>query len=277
MTGHAASQDKKQQEFRTLYNQLIDCAVEVYQEDQQKPKQEKRHGFRTVTQDVQAEHYQKMGQKIELACKTVENRFKGTPNITQAQAEQSRHLAPEEADAISAFTIQMANRGFPFSLRRLQQHIDKLLEGTGRPCVGKNWPECFIASRKELATFYAQYLEAKRRNAVNPAKHKKWFDLLSAVLRGDIKDEYPDLDEETPPELIFGVDETNFQTAPSGKEHVIGPAKKKVQHQQRKGSQETITVIATICADRMALRPTVIFKGEHFHVSWDQENPLNAS
>lgn len=178
----------------------------------------------------------------------------------------------------------MSRRGFGLSLRRIRQHANKLLESTGRPPVGENWPERFVASRQDLRMQYAQYLEAKRGQAVNPASHAKWFRLLGAVISGNIPDDpdlahlqedYPDLEPIEPSE-IYGFDETNFQTAPNGKERVVGPAGEKV-HKQCKGSRKTITTVATICGNGSALEPVVIFKGKHFLVQWEQENPLNAS
>ena len=42
---------------------------------------------------------------------------------------------------------------------------------------------------------------------------------------------------------------------------VIGTAGKCVQHQQKTGNRENITVIVTICADGTSMPPAVIFKG----------------
>ncbi|KAF8228561.1 CENP-B protein, partial [Tricholoma matsutake] len=80
-----------------------------------------------------------------------------------------------------------------------------------------------------------------------------------------------------PDELIFGADETGIQQGLGTRQHIIGPKGKKVQHQQRSGDRENITVMVAICADDTSLPPAVIFKGESFQTSWRQNNPLNAS
>ena len=59
--------------------------------------------------------------------------------------------------------------------------------------------------------------------------------------------------------------------------HVIGVRGKKIQHQQSDGGRENTTVIVTICTDGMSLKPAVIYKGQSYHVKWDQENPAEAS
>ncbi|KAJ3558517.1 hypothetical protein NM688_g878 [Phlebia brevispora] len=61
------------------------------------------------------------------------------------------------------------------------------------------------------------------------------------------------------------------------REHVIGKKGKKIQHQQRNGDRETITVIPAICADGTTIPPAVIYKGQGFQVKWLQDNPLKAS
>ncbi|KIK21791.1 hypothetical protein PISMIDRAFT_79259, partial [Pisolithus microcarpus 441] len=72
-------------------------------------------------------------------------------------------------------------------------------------------------------------------------------------------------------------DETGFQPGGGIKEWVLGPAGAKIQHQQRDGNHENVTVMVTICADGEELPPTVIYKGQHFLTEWHQNNTLNAS
>ena len=80
------------------------------------------------------------------------------------------------------------------------------------------------------------------------------------------------------PECTFAMDKVGFQpNGDEGFERVIGPAGKKIQYKQQKGSRETITVLVTICADGTALPPAVIFKGKAYLVKWlEQDNPAEA-
>lgn len=78
-------------------------------------------------------------------------------------------------------------------------------------------------------------------------------------------------------ECIYGADETGIQNGIGTVEQVVGPAGESIQHQQRSGDRENITVLVTICADGTSIAPAVIFKGETFQSSWKQDNPLNAS
>ncbi|KAF5344652.1 hypothetical protein D9758_016411 [Tetrapyrgos nigripes] len=78
-------------------------------------------------------------------------------------------------------------------------------------------------------------------------------------------------------DCIYGADESGFNEDDGAKIRVIGARSKKMQHKQGGGSRENTTVIVTICADRTAIRPTVIFKGKDFQVNWNQDNPMKAT
>ncbi|KIK80085.1 hypothetical protein PAXRUDRAFT_159612, partial [Paxillus rubicundulus Ve08.2h10] len=78
-------------------------------------------------------------------------------------------------------------------------------------------------------------------------------------------------------DCIWAVDETGFQPGTGLKQRVIGPAKRKMQYQQRDGNRENITVMVTICADGNTIAPTVIYKGQAFSTNWHQDDSLNAS
>jgi hypothetical protein len=78
-------------------------------------------------------------------------------------------------------------------------------------------------------------------------------------------------------ENIYGTDESGFFPEGGVRVRVIGARGKKTQHQQSDGGRENTTVIVTICADGSSLKPAVIYKGQSYHVKWDQENPAEAS
>jgi len=39
---------------------------------------------------------------------------------------------------------------------------------------------------------------------------------------------------------------------------------------------ELVTIIETVCADGMALKPTVIFHRKHTNLAWGNDNPCGA-
>jgi len=51
----------------------------------------------------------------------------------------------------------------------------------------------------------------------------------------------------------------------------------KVQHKIGSVNRENVTVLVTICANGTALKPTIIFKGQHFQQRWAENNITGAS
>lgn len=111
---------------------------------------------------------------------------------------------------------------------------------------------------------------------MNPHNKKLFLYLLAKTLAGDDSEDAPAHLQPIIPEHIYGADKTGIQMGIGNRKHVVGPAKGHVQHQQRSGNQENITVIVTICADGTSLAPAVIFKGSGYQVEWNEENPLDA-
>lgn len=101
---------------------------------------------------------------------------------------------------------------------------------------------------------------------MNPITKEEFYQLLKETRES----------ENIPDELVYGGDETGIQGGIGTREYVIGGTGKSIQHQQRDGDRENITVLPTICADGTNLAPIIIYKGEHFQSSWLQENRLDA-
>ncbi|KZV95162.1 DDE-domain-containing protein, partial [Exidia glandulosa HHB12029] len=114
---------------------------------------------------------------------------------------------------------------------------------------------------------WSRTLDSQRGRAVNPTTNAAWFGVLTRTA------------EETQVETkdFYASDEAAFTGGHGTRQRVIRARGKGVQHQQRSGDRETMTVLDTICADGRSLPPTVIYKGQHFLTSWKQNNPLGYS
>jgi hypothetical protein len=221
---------------------------------------------------MEAHYRQETGKIIQLSPATLRRRASGIKSQARSNAERS-WLTSEEAELVIDYAIEMSNRGFPLSHRRLKEHVDEILcarlgdqfPGEG---VGKNWTQRFVEKHSDrLKSSWATPLDSKRGRAVNPSTNDAWWELL-----GDISQKY-----NIKPHNTYGVDEFGTQTGAGERERVIGPKKHGPHYQQRSGNRENITVIVTICADGTALPPAVIFKGSAYQVQWKQENPADAS
>jgi hypothetical protein len=204
-------------------------------------------------------------------------------NLTGARPlAESNHakcwLLPEEEEVILEFALEIASRGWPLEKQHIKAHVDKICRarlGVIFPenGVGLNWVDRFLGRHaNRIQTYRSHPLEALCGKAVNEYTHRNYFNILKHVLdTGD--DGAPLL-----PKNIYGSDETGFRTGEgSSNRKVVGPAGKRIQHLQKTGNRENVTVMVTICADGSSLvPPAVIFKGTKYLVKWKQRNPANA-
>jgi hypothetical protein len=266
MVGKAKSKATREREYAEEKAALQRIAVERYRQELQK-KDGKIRGARKICEEVEIEHKNKTGNHIQLSHATVMRHANGGKPMAEFNAGK-RLLSKDEEEVILGFIQETANRGFPLSHRRLREHANSIIKARNSSFegVGENWTDRFVLSHSErIKTIWSTSLEGNRARSANPTNNKEWFNLLATHLK--------DVD----PECIWGADETGIQTGIAAKERVIGAKGKTTQHQTREGSRENITVIVTICADGSSIPPAIIFKGQSFLVSWQQENPLGAS
>lgn len=251
-------------------------AADRYNAERTSGKSGTLKGVRTICQEVMEECLRETKKEVTLVPYTVLQRAKGRQSMRDFNAGK-RWLEPGEEEAVVTFAIDTARRGFPLTHKRLKDHVDTILRGhLGKDFpdggVGEQWTRRFVERHHEkLQPYWTRSLDHSRARAVNPENNHAYFDLLEEVLNG------MDGEEPIAPDCIYGMDETGIQLGLGGKERVIGVAGEKVQYQQQSGTRENITVLVTICGDGSSIPPAVIFKGEAYHTSWKQNNPLHAS
>ncbi|KIM35937.1 hypothetical protein M413DRAFT_78899 [Hebeloma cylindrosporum] len=237
-----------------------------------KPKNSRR-GLRTICAEIAALHFSETGNVVKLSHATLKRLVDG--GLTRDEAHEARSwLMPSEVNVVIDFVVEMADRGFPLSHRRLKEHVDlicraRLGKEFPESGVGVNWTYRFSKKYAErIKISRSRPLEDKRGRAVNPHTNAEYWKILRETL-----EKYSIL-----PENIYGTDEIGIQTQGGGeREYVFGARRKAAPYQQRSGTWENITVIVTICADGTSTPPAVIFKGKAFQPSWAENNPLNAS
>jgi len=271
MVNHAKSDALKRQIARKVKDNLMAQALTLYRTEKSKPFGIKSASLRKVCQMISDDYYLRTKKRINLDHNTLARLEKGGTSLTDHNGRKS-WLTHDEQQVILEYALEMARRGFPLSPKRLREHAENILRGRLGDAfcedgLGKNWATRFITKHHErIGMYWSLSLDSSRGRAVNPITKAEYFDLLK-----DIREEY-----DIPDRLVYGADETGIQTGIGVTERVIGPAGSKIQHQQRSGNRENITVLPTICADGTTIPPTVIFKGEAFQTKWLQENPLDA-
>lgn len=272
MVGRPKSDKKKRRIAQEAHDGLMSRAVLAYQAELKKPSGMPRKGSRTICTDFETLYFNETGKSIKLSHATLGRLAAG--GLSRAKASEARAWLEEgEVDVVINFIVEMGNRGFPLSHRRLKEHVDEICRarlGSAFPedGVGHNWTHRFAEKYSDrIKLSWARPLETKRGRAVNPNNDKAWWDLLKETLtKYDIKEHN-----------TYGVDEVGCQPYGTERERVFGGRKPGPQYQQRTGTRENITVLTTICADGTAPAPAMIFKGSAYQMKWAGNNPANAS
>lgn len=271
MVGRAKSILQKKQGISQAQEDALARAIQLYTEEQAKPKNNRR-SLRKICNEVQTE-WQKKWKEVTVSPDTVRRRLEGGRSHHEANTDKSAWFTNEEEESILKYCLDLAARGFPFNHKKLKLHADCLLKarlGDAFPetGVGKNWTDRFISRHSDqLGRYWSSSLDTARGRAVNKHTNQAWYSLLRTMI----------VEEKIDPDCIWAADETGFQPGGGLKDRVIGAAKQKLQHQQRDGNRENITVVVTICADGEDIPPSVIYKGQAFSTNWHQDNSLRAS
>jgi len=273
MVNKVKSQELKNQINRKEVDDLKAYASKTYAEEQQRSlvPGEKKKSSCQICQDASDAHFAATGRRIPLSFNTLVCHAKGGVTLTQSNGNKS-WLTEQEHEIIVQFAIEMAQQGFPLSPRWLKEHAEAVLQhrlGKDFPegGLGRDWGNRFITKHhNRLGMYWSSALDGPRGCAVNPITKEEYFAILK-----EVREKYA-----IPDELVYGADETGIQSGIGVTERVVGPAGAKIQHQQRSGNRENITVLPTICTDGTTVTPTVIYKGEAFQTKWLQNNPLDA-
>jgi hypothetical protein len=272
MVGRPKSDVKKLQIIRNTHDALMSRAVAAYRVELAKPEGSKRRGARIICKDFETLYTQETGKDLKLSYSTLTRLASGGKSKAVSNADRA-WLTKEEEKVVVSYIIEMGNRGFPLSHRRLKEHVDTICKArlpTAFPAtgVGKKWTNRFAEKHsEEIKLSWSRPLEMKRGRAVNSHTNEAWFDLLgNTITKYNIKEKN-----------TYAVDEIGIHGSLGQPERVFGAQKQGPQYQQRDGDRENITVLVTICADGTSTAPAVIFKGAAYQVKWNQENPANAS
>lgn len=205
-----------------------------------------------------------------VSSSTLERRVNGKGRSIQEFNATKQLLTPTEEQTLVDFILQSAEQGFPLTNSDIEKFADAVLEsrlGTNWKGVGESWVFAFLdRHHKVLQTHWSKPLDTQRAKSLNPAAVKSWFDIVEEyVVKLGIL-----------PENIYGMDESGFPTANTGKTRVVGARGTKTQHKQGGADRENVTAIVTICADGSTVKPMIIYKGQNFRQKWNDNNIAEA-
>jgi Tc5 transposase DNA-binding domain len=271
MVGRPKFKTKKWHLAQAEHNDLMDHTVIAYHIELTKPAGVHHRSAHTICSDFEALYKQETEKPIHLSYSTLQRLTNGGKTKAQSNADH-RWLTPEEVEIVIEYIVEVGERGFPLSHKRLKEHVDeiccaKLGSKFPEAGVGKNWTDQFVEKHLEqIKTFWAHSLESKWGWAMNPHMKEAYHTILNELVQK----------HDITPKRTFAIDEIRMQGSLGQPESVIGARKMGPQYQQRDRDWENITVLITICTDRGSTPPAVIFKGNAYQVKWQQDNPVNA-
>lgn len=164
----------------------------------------------------------------KLSFRQIEERFPGVKKSTLERYINGKgktmlefnatkqKLSQIEENVLVNFILESANRGFPLKHCEIRQYANAVRQSRlGADCepVSNFWIFWFLDRHYErLATHWSKPLDMQRARSLNPEAVKSWFDLIEKFV----------VDLGIDPRNIYGMDESGFSTAYSGKERVVG-------------------------------------------------------
>ncbi|KAL5528717.1 hypothetical protein ACEPAF_7854 [Sanghuangporus sanghuang] len=253
MVKHAESKSKQKKKAREKIENNIRRAMEAYRAELIKPK-EQRLGLRKITAMYDG-----------VTVGTLRNRVEGGRSITEFNATKQK-LSREDEEQLTALIQLSSDRGLVFThddIRNAANAILRQRHGPQFEAVGIQWVHRYLERHySEVKTYWSTHLDCQRADCLNPVAVKKWFDIIEKEI----------VAKKVLPELIFGMDESGFQLANDAKVRCVGRTNRKLQPRRGGANRENITALVTICADGTALKPLMIFKGQHVMTRWTENN-----
>ena len=206
-----------------------------------------------------------IARQYQVSEATLRRRVKGGRSRLTAAADRS-WLTEAQTQTLISHLHTLAERGFPATRKDVALYALEIAS-TNHPdlkSLGKGWVDRFLTRHADkLPRAWTSNLDHSRAAAVNPVAIGQWFDLLGAVLT-----QY-----QFEPQDIYGFDESGFPFGGDGRRlRVVTRPNASIQHIQRGGNRENVTVMVTVCGDGSALAPTILFKGKRIMKDWESWN-----
>ena len=267
MPGKALSVLAKRHRTRRERDARLDDAVRLWRKEFQRWERDTAaHPDKTIPRPS----LRKFSKANNVDRTTLARHINNTQTTRTKMSGTQQKLSPQEEGVLIEAVIKQGRLGFPLTHDRVERVVNTILgyqAGTDSD-VGKNWVDRFITRHEDqLHTYWTKHLPGNRAGAVNPTNIRSWEDIIEEeVVVPGIR-----------PEDMYGMDETYMPPEFAQMRRVIAGKGKSIQYEQGGSSRQTITVLATICADGSTLPPNVIFKAARLVPEWFDDNVANAT
>jgi hypothetical protein len=197
--------------------------------------------------------WSKISEEHGVARSTLTRRYKGISTTRERKAVNQQALHPQQATELLRYIEALTRRGLPPTRAMIRNSGSRI---AGRQ-LGQNWTDRFVKKHHiKLISKYAPGIDRTRFSADKWYKYKAYLDLIGSKFQ-----EY-----DIQPDCMYNMDEKGIMLG------VIARSKgvfNKQLYQEGKIRQvlqdvnrEWTTILACICVDGQALRPSLIYQSD---------------
>ena len=191
---------------------------------------------------------------------TLRRRLRGG-GTRQTSQQNNRILLNTEEITLTAWILDLADRGHPLKLCHIEYMANQLLSARRGPDskVGKCWTQRFITRNPEIRTERYRKYDYERALCEDPKMIQNWFDLVRNTIN-----KYG-----IPPSDIWNFDESGFAMGVLGSGMIVtGVNSIGKQSSVQAGNREWTTTVDAINAEGAAIPPMIIFTGKLHQAAW---------
>ena len=203
---------------------------------------------------------------FDINPSTFKNRFHGISSRREIIAN-SRKLSDLEEETLKKWILDMAERGLPLQVSRVQYLAQILLSARLKPSstsaiISDRWVHRFVQRHNDIQSKFTSRYDYQRAKCEDPETIRGWFRLVHNTIQ-----KYGILEQD-----IYNMDETGFQMGVISTARVICGSETHNRHAKsiQPGNREWATIIIAINATGWALPPSFILAGKKHQSQWFQ-------
>lgn len=181
--------------------------------------------YRTAQASGQTPALRTIAKAHGVPRQTLADRLHGKQSMSDFNTAKQL-LSLEKESVLVQFILESADTGFGLERAEIEALALAAIQ-TKKPGVqlGNSWYFNFLdRHHAELQPHWSKPLDTQQAKSLNPVAVRSWFEIVEKYI----------VKLGIPPELVYGMDESGFPSANTGKVRVVGARGTRIQHRQGK-------------------------------------------
>jgi DDE superfamily endonuclease/Tc5 transposase DNA-binding domain/helix-turn-helix, Psq domain len=189
---------------------------------------------------------------------TLTRRMQG--GLTQREAQAPNLLlSTEQEDLLVRWILDLERAGHPPNHTQIREFVVLICRASGGPdSVGVNWVPRFLQRNPSVKSKVGRKIESLRIKNTTPEALEEWFEHFRGV----------QVKYQVRPMNIWNMDETGIALGVCNNQVVVGSSTTDYAYVKSPENREWVSIIETISANGVCIRPLVIFKGQTLQTTW---------